>query len=259
MLKQIGKRLILTTLGVVAVALAIWGAYNSALKGLRFPSIDEINDARNIGVKLSASETTAVLRSRQSAVQVYSFDVRDGGISAMTGTYLIYKNKYFVLTAAHGIYSPCAFTNIIVDEELYPCKQYVLADTQWDYVVIQVDPIADRVPVKVPDHIPHRQEWIHELATQNTIFYTGYPNDGGPYTFDGRVVGYNENMAMFVDSYGWSGSSGAGVFSQSGNLIGWVMALEVGQTEFGPQVLENFIWVIPLFKIDWPAVQGFAE
>jgi hypothetical protein len=241
------------------VALAIWGAYNSALEARQMPTAGEINATDNIGRALSSGETTAIKRSRESAVQVYSFDVRDGGISAMTGTYLTYKNKYFVLTAAHGIYGPCGFTNIIIGEELYPCKAYTLTDPRWDYMIIQVDRIPTRSPIKIPDHIPHRREWKEELATQNGIFYTGYPNDGGPYTFDGRIVGYNESMALFVDSYGWSGSSGAGVFSRSGNLIGWVMALEVGHTEFGPQVLENFIWVIPLFKVDWPAVEGFAE
>tara|TARA_R100000008_G_C3561001_1_gene156152 strand:- start:321 stop:1100 length:780 start_codon:yes stop_codon:yes gene_type:complete len=259
MLKRIGKRLLRVTLWTTLVALAIWGAYKSAGHALQMPTATEINATDNVGLGLSNSEATAVRRSRESVVQVFSFDIRDGGISAMTGTYLSYKGKYFVLTAAHGIFGPCAFTNVIVNEELYACQQYVLMDRQWDYIIMQVDKIPDRTPVKIPSHIPHHKEWISELAVQNTIFYTGFPNDGGPYTFDGRIVGYDETTALFVDSYGWSGSSGAGVFSRSGNLIGWVMALEVGQTEFGPQVLENFIWVIPLFKIDWPAVEGFAE
>ena len=259
MLKRIGKRLLLLAMGVILVGLAIWGAHNSALKALQFPTQAEINASTNTGAALSSSEAAAVTRSRQSSVQVFSYDLSDGGISAMSGTYLTYKNKYFVLTAAHGIYGPCGFTNIVVEDTLYPCRQYVLTDRQWDYMIIEVDKILHRRPVKIPDQIPHRREWKEELATQNGIFYTGYPNDGGPYTFDGRVVGYQEDAALFVDGYGWSGSSGAGVFSQSGNLIGWVMALEVGYTEFGPQVLENFIWVIPLFKIDWPAVAGFSE
>ena len=113
--------------------------------------------------------------------------------------------------------------------------------------------------MQIPRHIPHRQEWKTDLATMNTIYYTGYPNNGGPYTFDGKIVAYSEREAIFVDSYGWSGSSGAGVFSASGNLIGYIMALEVGETYFGRQVLENFVWVIPLFKVNWPAVGAFAN
>ncbi len=259
MLKRIGKTLLLIALGGGLVSLAIWGAYRSTLESLEDPTAKEINATDNNGIALSATEAMAVTRSRQSTVQVYSYDISDGGISALSGTYLTYKGKYFVLTAAHGIYGPCAFTTIVVDEELYACEEYVIANKRWDYIVIQVNKIPTRTPVKIPHHIPHRREWVQELATQNTIFYTGFPNEGGPYTFDGRIVGYDENAALFVDSYGWSGSSGAGVFSRTGNLIGWVMALEVGRTEFGPQVLENFIWVIPLFKVDWIAVEAFAE
>lgn len=151
------------------------------------------------------------------------------------------------------------FTQIIVDEEIYECKHYILRDSQTDYLVMQIDPIPNRDPVLVPMWTPRRQQWRQALATQNTVFYTGFPNHGGPYTFDGRIVAYRESEALFVDSYGWSGSSGAGVFSGDGKLIGYIMALEVGDSHFGRQVLENFIWVIPLFNIDWPAVEGLAN
>ena len=147
----------------------------------------------------------------------------------------------------------------MVNDKLYDCTGYVLQDSETDYIVIQVDRIPELVPVRIPADIPHRKEWIPELAAQNTIFYTGFPNQGGPYTFDGRIVGYEESEALFVDSYGWSGSSGSGVFSRNGKLIGWIRALEIGDTYFGTQVLENFIWVIPLFKVDWPAVKGLAD
>ena len=48
-------------------------------------------------------------------------------------------------------------------------------------------------------------------------------------------------------------------FSADGHLIGYIMALEVGETYFGRQVLENFVWVIPLFKVNWIAVGAFAD
>ena len=151
------------------------------------------------------------------------------------------------------------FTQIVVGENLYGCKALVLSDPQADYIIIQVDKIAELTAVRIPTDTPRRQEWVTNLATQNTVYYTGYPNQGGPYTFDGRIVAYNEDEALFVDSYGWSGSSGAGVFSAQGNLIGWIMALDIGETIFGRQVLENFIWVIPLFEVNWPAVKALAE
>jgi hypothetical protein len=237
---------------------AILGAHKSAEKSLTAPTEAEINSLANVGSSLSEHEARAVIRSRQSAVLVMSMDIEDG-ISASSGTYITYKGKYFILTTSHGVGPHCAFTQVVLGEEMFDCTQYVLRDPQTDYVVFQIDPLPHRTPVRIPADTPHRREWVTEIGTQNSVFYTGFPNQGGPYTFDGKVVGYRAREAIFVDSYGWSGSSGAGVFSHNGNLIGWVMALEVGETYFGRQVLENFIWVIPLFKVDWLAVGAFAE
>jgi len=246
-------------LGILLVATTVIGAYKSTQKSLQFPTEAQIDEIENVGDLLSSSEKRAVIRSRSSAVQVISMNIADDSLSAMSGTYLTYDSKYFVLTANHGVEGPCLFTQILVGDNLYACKALVLADPQADYIIIQVDHIPERQAVRIPIDIPHRNEWISEMATQNTIYYTGYPNNGGPYTFDGRIVAYNKGEALFVDSYGWSGSSGAGVFSAKGNLIGWIMALDIGETGFGRQVLENFMWVVPLFKVDWPAVKALAE
>jgi hypothetical protein len=259
MRKQIARKIVGFFVGTFAIIAAIWGAHQSAQQSLLFPAESQINDVENVGDALSSRERQTIIRSRASTVRVFSLDLADGGMSTLTGTYLTYDDKYFVLTASHGVYDFCGFTNIVVNEILYPCTQYVLRDPVTDYIVIQVDEIKTLTPVDVASHTPRRSEWLKELAVQNTVFYTGYPNDGGPYTFEGRVVGFQEENAIFIDSYGWSGSSGAGVFSRSGNLIGWVMALEVGETYFGREVLENFIWVIPLFKIDWIAVGEFVD
>jgi len=259
MLKKALKQLPGFIFCVLIGAASILGAYDSAQRSIALPTESEINKLVNVGETLSFEEKKAVIKSRQSAVQVMSVDLYDGGISGSSGTYITYEGKYFILTTSHGIGEACALTQIIVGDALYVCKQYVLRDPQTDYMIIRVDPIPDLVPINIIYDIPRRSEWVSDLATMNTIYYTGYPNNGGPYTFDGKIVAYSETEALFVDSYGWSGSSGAGVFSASGNLIGWVMALEVGETHFGRQVLENFIWVIPLFNINWEAVGAFAD
>ena len=244
---------------MLLVGTAVWAAYQSSLRSLELPTEAEISAIENVGESLTSHERRAVIRSRSSAVQIMSMDLDDGGISVSTGTYIKFKGNYFILTTSHGVGDACIFTQIIVDEEIYECKHYILRDPQTDYLVMQIDPIPGRQPALVPTWAPQGHQWRQALGTQNTVFYTGFPNQGGPYTFDGRVVGYKEGEAIFVDSYGWSGSSGSGVFSADGKLIGYIMALEVGETYFGRQVLENFIWVIPLFNIDWPAVAGFAN
>jgi hypothetical protein len=254
-LRHITSFFILTML----IGAGIWGAYRSATKSVKIPSQQEIMHLNNVGSDLPSSHQSAVIRSRSSAVQVVSMDLGDGGISLSSGTYIALQDGFFVLTTSHGVGDVCALTQIVVDDKLYDCKGYVLRDPQTDYIVIQIDAIPGRTPVDISRDIPHRAQWKQALSTQNTIFYTGFPNEGGPYTFDGKIVGYVQEEAIFVDSYGWSGSSGAGVFSAQGDLIGWVMALEVGETYFGQQVLENFMWVIPLFNINWEAVGAFAD
>ena len=229
------------------------GAYLSTEKSLQPVTEAQIDAWSNIGHGLSASEEAAVIRSRASAVQVVSVELQTASVSASSGTYVTYQDKYYVLTTSHGVLGPCFAMQIVVDDTFYDCQQLVLEDTQADYVLILVEEIKEREAVRIPSQIPRRQEWVQELATMTTIYYTGYPNQGGPYTFDGKIVAYDEKDAIFVDSYGWAGSSGAGVFSSSGNLIGYIMALEVGETHFGRQVLENFVWVIPLFKVNWIA------
>ena len=54
-----------------------------------------------------------------------------------------------------------------------------------------------------------------------------------------------------MQTYAWSGASGSGVFDERGDLIGIIMALDVGRTEFGIQILENFVIVVPIWKIDF--------
>jgi hypothetical protein len=259
MLRKALQHMLPIFFGLATLVVIISGAYISTKKSLTFPSEQEIDAIENVAKILSPGEKAAVIRSRASAVRIVSADLTDGGISSMSGTYITYNGQYFILTASHGVYSACRFTQIIVGDEIHECKEYVFRDKQSDYIIIRIDEIVERTPIRIPQDIPRRNEWITELATQNKTYYTGFPNNGGPYTFEGKIVAYSESEAIFIDSYGWSGSSGAGVFSADGNLIGWVMALEVGETYFGRQVLENFMWVIPLFKIDWPAANTFMD
>jgi RNase H-fold protein (predicted Holliday junction resolvase) len=41
------------------------------------------------------------------------------------------------------------------------------------------------------------------------------------------------------------------VFNDRGKLIGIIMALDVGTTQYGVDVLENLLIVVPVHHIDW--------
>ena len=83
------------------------------------------------------------------------------------------------------------------------------------------------------------------------LIYTGYPNTIGPVTLEGKVMGMSLDEFIYFNSYAWSGSSGSGVFNFDGKFVGYIVALDVGRTEYGYDVLENVILVTPNYKIDW--------
>jgi len=66
-------------------------------------------------------------------------------------------------------------------------------------------------------------------------------------------MGFAENV-FFMNTYGWSGASGSGVFSEEGDLIGIISALEVGQFMGMPEPLQNSVIVKPTYLVDWAAV-----
>ena len=259
MLRTTLKTIITGLLGALLIVGVVYVSYKSSAKSLQPPSEEEITAVDNVGTALSAEERQTVILSRASAVQVMSLKATTGRIAASSGTYVEYDGKYFVLTTAHGVGGQCSATHIAVDQELHDCVSITFKNIFDDWAVIQVNPLPNRTAVRIPDEIPRPQELQADFATQNTTYYTGYPNHGGPYTFEGRIVAYSEREGIFIDSYRWSGSSGSGVFSASGNLIGIVMGLEIGETNFGTAVLENFIWVIPITRVNWTVVGIFAE
>lgn len=235
------------------------GSYRSAQKSLTDPTTEEVNEISNVPNAMRPEEQKTLMLSRRSAVQVMSYTTALDGISAMSGTFIHYEGEFYVLTASHGITGPCRLTQIVAGNELFNCLQFVLRDQHQDYMVMKVEEITNRTAVELPASMPNHSEWVADLAIQSTVYYTGYPNRGGPYTFDGKIVAFQHDRAIYIDSYGWSGSSGAGVFSASGNLIGWVAALDMGETMYGRQVLENFIWVMPLYQVEWPAVWALTD
>ncbi len=91
-------------------------------------------------------------------------------------------------------------------------------------------------------------------TTLNNIVYTGYPNAIGPLTLRGDVVGYNDYEYFYVFSHAYGGASGSGVFTGNGKYIGHIVAIDVGTTELGVDILENIVIVVPAFNVDWSVV-----
>ena len=207
----------------------------------------------------SVSYKKAIKKSRDSAVRIISIDSTEGHVSTFSGTYIKSYGSYFVVTVAHGLAGPCEFTKVVYADELYDCVKIIEKNDAIDYAVIQVEPIPTRVAVTMPRDLPKRQQWAHAFGLHSKVIYTGYPNNIGPLSIGGHVTGANGTNFIYLDSYAWEGSSGSGVFDSKGRFIGYVIAIDVGATEFGVQVLNNVVLVVPSFKIDWTKLITEAE
>ena len=82
------------------------------------------------------------------------------------------------------------------------------------------------------------------------ITYSGYPSWHSLLSFRGQIAGYelipDKGQQIILQTYGYFGSSGSGVYDNSGNLIGILWAVDVQREG----VHENIVWVSPIQKLD---------
>lgn len=237
--------LIMSTFTMLAV-------FQSNLK----PTWKQVMTDDNISKELTSKETKAVQLSRNSAVKLMSMSMNIfSGVSTMSGTYFEANDRPYVMTVYHGIMGPCFLVMITHADHSAECKEYVVVDEYNDYIIMELkEKMPNRTPVKIPDDLPRGNEWKGSYSILSNIIYTGYPNTLGPLTLRGDVVGYNENEYLYVFSHAYGGASGSGVFSKEGKYIGYIVAIDVGSTDLGPDVLENIVIVAPSLNIDWAAI-----
>ena len=250
-IQQIIKHAAIAAVVGALTFLVVYGQYLTNV----IPQIENINSTTSAASFYPLSEKKMINRSRQSAVRVLSFDVVQGMVSTSSATYFEYGGEYFILTTSHGLLGGCDSIQIEAEGELYDCEEVLVTNEIVDYAILRVDKINQRKPIKFPRHMTTGTlEWKKTLSLLNEIVYTGYPNSIGPLTIEGTIMGFDSYGLIYVQSYAWSGSSGSGVFDKRGNLIGYILAIDVGNTEFGNAILENVILVVPIYKVDWSII-----
>ena len=234
------------------VVLSVWATFENTFRSQEnLPSFTEIKEKNNVAGNLSPQQQRTVKKSRNSAVRIISYSAAMDGIASLSGTYFKAFNKHYVFTVMHGLGNRCGFTKIIVDNKFFNCIDYVVINVMDDYAIIEVEPIINRTPIRIPHDLPKNQEWRKDIPMLTRVYHTGYPNNMGPLTFDGTIVGYSDENYIYINSYAWSGSSGSGVFNERGKLIGYVLALDVGVSEYGVDILENIVVVVPTSSVNW--------
>tara|TARA_Y100000593_G_C4299752_1_gene332704 strand:+ start:940 stop:1713 length:774 start_codon:yes stop_codon:yes gene_type:complete len=248
------------------VKVGFWALVSTALVALlvgigiidqnRPPSWEKIMHGDKISAEYPADYRRAIEKSRLSAVRVRSTSLSFWGSTAtMTGTYFIASNKHYVITVHHGIIGPCWLVVVDHRSTSSQCKEYVVKDEVLDYVIMELDePLPNRTPIKIPQDLPAgTKNWENSYSLLTNIIYTGYPNTLGPLTLKGDVAGYAPEY-LYVFSHAYGGASGSGIFTKDGHYIGYLVAVDLGSTELGIDVLENIVIVAPSFNVDWSAV-----
>tara|TARA_R110002020_G_scaffold13026_1_gene47098 strand:+ start:814 stop:1653 length:840 start_codon:yes stop_codon:yes gene_type:complete len=232
----------------------------SVFESTKMPSFSELKRLDNVSDDLDFKEKSATVASRESILLVLSSSATYNGYAKMSGTYVTHKDKFYVLTAAHGIVGGCNFMFVATSKNnIYECIKYIIVDYETDYAIIEIEKVNKRIPLKLTQVLPSNRQWKQETSILNKVFYTGYPNSLGPLTFEGSVAGLSEENYLYLHSYAWPGSSGSGIFSYDGNLVGILIALNVGFTGAGYDVLEDLVIVTPLFMIDWNTAYEIME
>tara|TARA_B100000886_G_scaffold218990_1_gene152015 strand:+ start:1575 stop:2360 length:786 start_codon:yes stop_codon:yes gene_type:complete len=257
-LELVKSAFVILTISFIFSVIGVFAVY-STLSQHEVPYNHQIRDNTNPSNYYNVSFKNTIKKSRLSTVQVVSIFPEEEMISTSSGTYFESYGSYFVVSVAHGLGGPCENTKIVVDGSVYSCIKYIEVDQNYDYAIIQTEKIKSRKPIKIPQDLPKNKEWLKSLSLLNKVVYTGYPNNLGALTISGEISGFSSSEHVYIISYAWQGSSGSGVFDHSGKYIGYVVAVDVGQTDLGVQILQNVVLVMPAYKIDWTKAITEAE
>lgn len=163
-----------------------------------------------------------------------------------SGTVVQYKDVTLVLTAKHVTDGNLGQTYLISKDVEQRSATLIYKSRDHDIAVLVVPSGFHTIKA-----MPWNPTSDYSIGTD--IVYSGHPSWHKLMSFDGRIVGY-ENLQiagtqLLVNTYGWFGCSGSGVYNKKGELIGILFGIDVQYT-YGTQIQENMIWVAPIKNIN---------
>lgn len=192
----------------------------------------EVIDAINL--------TITEKRTRQAAVKVRSLLYGGHG----SGTYMVAYDRRIVTTAAHVVRNESTMLIEGRDGEAVIGK-VIFTDVSVDIAFLVVPEIKSRTAIRYRPEMKYDERLVGKNLT-----YTGFPSHHDLLTIRGYVSALEHNMIV-SNMFGWFGSSGSGVFDQSGRYLGCVSGIDVGRYGMGQRVpIEEIVWVAPISQID---------
>tara|TARA_R110000744_G_C19327420_1_gene558209 strand:- start:496 stop:1236 length:741 start_codon:yes stop_codon:yes gene_type:complete len=190
--------------------------------------------------KVNKSLSIVEKKVRNAAVKV----VTAGGHGS--GTVVKYKDLTLVLTARHVTDGPLGTEYLVSNTGEQRTAILIYQSKEHDIAVLVLK--KEFYHVKPMNWKPTKN---YDIGTD--IVYSGHPSWHKLMSFQGRVVGYEDSKgsgtSLMVNTYGWFGCSGSGVYTTKGELIGILYGIDI-QYVSGAQIQENMIWVAPIKNIN---------
>jgi len=186
------------------------------------------------------------------SLSVVEKKVRNAAVKVMTasghgsGTIVQYKDLTLVLTARHVADGVIGAEYLISNGAEQRTGSLIYQSQEHDIAVLVLK--KEFYHIKPMSWKPAKS---YDIGTD--IVYSGHPSWHKLMSFSGRIVGHEEvagaGTQLIVNTYGWFGCSGSGVYNTDGEIVGILYGVEV-QYAFGAQIQENMIWVAPIKNIN---------
>jgi len=190
--------------------------------------------------KVSKSLSSAERKVRNAAVKV----VTSSGHGS--GTVVSYKDLTLVFTARHVADGALGSEYLISKDVEQRTGILIYQSQEHDIAILVVLNEFNYIKPMSWDPVSN-----YDIGTD--IIYSGHPSWHKLMSFDGRIVGYEEvtgsGTQLIVNTYGWFGCSGSGVYNKKGQLLGILYGVDV-QYVYGTQIQENLIWVAPIKNVN---------
>ena len=193
------------------------------------------------------SLSTTQINNRYSSIEK---KVRNAAVKVATsrghgsGTLIKFKDMVLVLTARH-----------VADGRLGQDYLLQTESEQRSGVLIYSDPLNDIAiiyPTRSFENAKPMKWKVRDTIAKvgENITYSGYPSWHNLLSFRGQTAGYEllpgKGQQIILQTYGYFGSSGSGIYDTEGNLVGILWAID-SQRE---GVHENIVWVSPIQNLD---------
>jgi len=193
-------------------------------------------------VKVASFFSDASVISRESSVKILVLTDKHS-VGHGSGAYVVYKGKYYILTAYHVIYD--MVSGMAIDGGSSYFLERGIIHKESDIALLEVEEIKDKKALRLK--LPAQDK----PKVGSEVVYTGYPNLTGPLTVEGIVAGYADDGAIILQSYAWGGASGSAVLNKRGEIIGILSGIEIGKDFRGFTVQNESIVIINPLPTDF--------